>query len=225
MPDFLTLCQQLATKSGAIGRAPTAVTGQTGRQAKAVDWIIDGWKLVQNFSPNWLFLRGRFDSVLSAGASIYTGSSFDIERFSQWDGRISIYDPTIGRKDESELRQITYDAWCSRWDFGEQGEARPIEYAVAPDGSLCLGATPDREYAIRGSFIKSPQVLAANTDVPDMPEQFHDVIVWRAMMLIADHDESAEARAFATPRYTEALAQLVNRQLPDFTVNPDGPMA
>lgn len=231
MTSFLGLCEQLSRESGAVGRAPTAVTGQTGRQARVVGWVATAWTLIQNISQNWSFLQAEHAGTLVPGAATYTAASFNTPRFGDWLGdsygrlSVTLHDPAIGRGDERHLRQIGYDAWRDRWDFGAQAADRPTEYALAPDQSIRFGAAPDRPYALRFRYRKAPQLLAANGDVPDMPERFHDMIVWRAIMLMADHDEAPDALTLAGQKYRVALAQLMGQCLPAVDPRAGGPMA
>jgi hypothetical protein len=46
--------------------------------------------------------------------------------------------------------------------------------------SLLVGPKPDKAYVVRGEYQRGPQTLADDGDVPIMPTQYHDAIVWRA---------------------------------------------
>ncbi len=203
---------------------------QTGRQARFVGWVRTAWELIQNLSSDWSFLQGEHQSALAPNNQIYTDASFNVPRFGRWLGDnqrrrpISIYDPAIGRRDESELREITFDQWKARWDFGVHDASRPTEYAIAPDDTLRFGPTPDKAYAIRMRYMKTAQILAANDDKPDLPVRFHNIIVWRAIMLMSDHDEAGDALALAGVKYRETLNQLTHSCLPSFTTSGDGPL-
>lgn len=231
MATFLQLCADLVRESGGSGRAPASVIGQAGRQEKIVGWVRTAWVLIQNLHPHWSFLRGEFTGTLVPGAATYTGASFNVSRFGGWIGGragfepLSLYDPAVGRTDEAPIRQITYDAWRQRWDRGVHDDGRPIDYTIAPDGTIRFGPAPDLAYAIRGEYRKSPQRLAANEDVPDMPEQYHDIIVWRAIKLMADSDEAIAALNLANDKYLEQKATMERDLLPEFSARSLRPLA
>lgn len=216
MTTFLELCTKLAEDSGGSGSAPTSVVGQIGRHKKIVGWVRDAWVSIQNLNPHWLFLRAEFQGTLSVGVNTYTSGSFGLTRFGAWAGgrTVTLYDTTIGVDDEGHLRQVPFDDWDRRWNVRSHDANRPTEYTLAPDGSVRVGATPDAAYAIRGEYVKSPQVLAVNGDVPDVPARFHEIIKWRAMMLMSQHDEAIAALQMATNEYRELLTSLERDQLP-----------
>lgn len=231
MPTFLQLCVTLTEESGGAGRPPTSVVGQVGRQKKIVNWVRDAWVKVQNLSPYWRFLRGEFEKALTIGQTTYTADAWSIPRFGEWLGdygrtrTMSLYDPAIGRADQAYLRQVLWDQWRARYDFGTHAAQRPSEYAIASDGGLRLGAKPDKPYLLRGEYRKTPQILAADNDVPDMPGRFHDIIVRRAIMLMAESDEGAAALSTSSSEYLELKAQMERELLPAFTVRSERPIA
>lgn len=231
---FLELCAALAVKSGAIGAAPTSVLGQGGRQALCVEMIKDAWTLIQNENPDWSFLRGEFEDVLAVNTTTYTAASFNIEaRFGEWLGDkklgngyiyrpLTVYDAAYPERERS-LSEIPYEYWRVRYDRGTHEANDPIEYCRAPDQSLRVGPKPDAAYVVRGEYRKSPQVLAANTDVPDLPARFHDVIWVRAIMLVAEYDESSSGVASAMAKYNSLMSAMQRDLLPMITARP-GPI-
>ncbi len=217
MATFLELCERLAEESGGTGRAPVTVLSQVGRQKKIVNWVRDAWVKIQNERPDWFFLRAEFTATLTPSNASYSAASLSLTRWGEWIGghrSFSLYDTAIGRTDESYLEQVPFETFRGRWDYLDPDENRPTEYAIAPDGTLRFGATPDDDYTIRGVYRKTPQILTANADVPDLPARFHDIIVSRAEMLMAKHDEAITALELASREYRELRTQMERDQLP-----------
>lgn len=237
MSTFLQLCALLATRSGACGTAPAAVTGQTGRQAKCVDWVMNAWTLIQNDSTDWSWMQAEVAATaLTINDMSYSGSDLGIAtRFATFLGdRIvdgiawrpwTIYDNSIGQSDETPLREIPYLQWRTSYDRGTHTAMRPTVYAIAPDGTIRFGAKPDIAYRVRGEYRKTPQVLAANGDTPELPDRFHDIIVWRAIMLIAGHDESDPQYQQAAAKYLEMMLALQKECLPPINFGGCEPFA
>lgn len=223
MPTFLELCGKVAEQSGAIGNAPSAVTGQTGRQLKCVNWVKDAWLQIQLDRPDWLFMRNDFPAAaLVIGTRRYTGASLGITTLASWvtdyadHGAVSIY--ASGDQDqESRLTQLSYEGWRQRYDFGTHDQGKPIHYAVSPSNELLVGPTPDAAYVIRGEYWRTPQTLAVNADIPIMPDRFHDAIMWRAIMLLCSHDEAWPAHQAAESRYKPILRNMERDLLPAFS--------
>ncbi len=224
MATFLELCASVARESGAMGPAPSAVTGQTGRQLKCVEWVRTAWSQIQAEKGCWLFLRRDFTTAaaLIAGTKRYTGASLGIADHASWvgdypdHGAVSIY-MAGDQGGESRLSQLSYEGWRRRYDFGAHDAGKPVHYAISPTNELLIGPKPDAAYAIRGEYWRTPQVLEANADVPIMPERFHDAIVWRALMLLCAHDEAWNALKSAEANYKPLQRNMQRDLLPSFS--------
>lgn len=231
MKTFLQLCIDVSRESGAVGRAPSAVTGQTGRQEKVVSWTREAWRNLQLSQPNWAWMRKTFTGSLNVGVGSYSAITFGItERFGGWISDqpnyrpMSLYNPSIGIKDEANITEISFEQWRRSYDIGEQTLQKPTRYCIAPDRTLRFGAIPDATYIVRGEYRAAPQELMANNDVPELPEEFHMIIVWAAIMLMAKHDESVTGLQAAVDTYKPMLYQLQESQLPMVTTAGEPPM-
>jgi hypothetical protein len=233
MATFLSLCSDLARESGAINPAPPTVVlaGLSKRQVQCVSWVSAAWTAIQNVTPFWLWLRGEFEGTLTIGDNAYSPTDMGIAtRFSQWvedtEDRLvmSIYDPAIGRRDETRIRQIPWDAWKDRYDFGVDDNKRPIYWSIAPDNSLRFGSAPDKAYKVRGEYLKAPQVLVADTDVPEMPDRFHSAIWQRALILMSASDEAIPVLQTAQLEFMQNLTNMQRDCLPRITTHSQGPL-
>lgn len=223
MATFLELCRDVARESGTLAGGVTlpSVVNATGRADKVVSWTNKAWQKIQTDRRDWRWMQRQFASALAIGVARYTPASFGVDaRFGAWatDQRcfrpFTIYDVSIGRADETEIREIEWETWLYRYDRGAHDADRPAEYAISPLNEVCLGVTPDKAYAIRGGYKASPQVLALNTDVPEMPAEYHGAIVWRALRLLALSDEAQFSLQGSIAEYAEDMRKLERDQLP-----------
>lgn len=230
MATFLQLCALLARRSGAIGTAPVSVVGQTGRQARCVDWVQEAWVDIQNLHRDWSFLYGTWESSTSIGLDTYTAGNLGIaSRFGGWVGDrehsnwsgayrpVTVYLPSRGVGDQGAITGIPFAAWEERYGRGSQTAGRPQHYAIGPDRTLRLGPVPDAVYTIGGEYRKAPQVLSLDADVPDLPEHHHNIIVDRAIILQREADGSPLLQG-GVRAYDEKLHALRRECLPDITV-------
>lgn len=234
MATFLEICQDTARESGTIsGVSPSTTTGQSGRLAKVVNWVAEAWLRIQNHRDDWLWMRGEFSKPTIAGTSAYTGASWsitDLARFVVDQDSIgyfpvTLYKTATGVADEGPISYIPYPTYRSRYGRGAQTNNRPVEYSIGPAGQFLLGPIPDDDYTVRGEYFKTPQRFAADSDVPTgLPARFHEIITWRALMLLAEHDEAITSITTAANNYSEILNQLENDQLPRITLG-GGPLA
>lgn len=219
MSTFLELCQMVARESGTVsGTQPVAVTGQTGRLAKIVYWVIEAWRQLQNRRSRWFWMEAEFSGTTTSGNARYTSSSFSLTRWAAWIKRedsLTIYKQSTGVSDERALIFMPWDMYRRTYDRGTQTNNYPVHYSISPAGELCFGPVPDDTYVVQGLYRKSPQTLEANGDTPEMPAHFHDLIAWNALLLLAEHDEGEVQIATAIRRSRELMADLERDQLPE----------
>ena len=232
MATFLKICQDIARESGTVA-APlsTVAVGPDKWTAKIVAWGRQAWIDIQNAHESWRFLREEFEDALSVGTATYTPASFSsIENFGAWRNEaergdtVTIYDPDIGPADEGALRHLDWDTFKRQFRRGVQTNNKPGYWSINPKGEFCLGPAPDKAYIVKGEYIRAPQELTKDDDIPICPAQFHSVIVWYALVLLVEHDsDSVFDLAAATRRYNKAISDLEYAQLPGLRLA--GPLA
>lgn len=227
MATFLSLVQALARESGTLSPSLiTAVTGQTNRAEKMVYWVQQAWRNIQNRRSDWGWMQTTFSAPITQGQAEYTPTALGIgSRFgtwltddSAWMQPISLYDPDIGVTDEGPLTQIEYLDWYHRYGRGYHDQGRPSFYSISPGKALVLGPTPDQAYTLNGIYSKSPQELATNSDVPEMPERYHDLIWMEALRLLLMRDEAYRESAWPEADYARMLSDLEREYLPEITL-------
>lgn len=224
MSTFLELCQKVARESGTVsGTLPSTVVSQSGRLAKVVYWTNDAWRQIQNRRNAWLWMRAEFTGTLTSGAPRYTAAgSFSLTRWAAWileKDTVTIYKTSLGVADETQLLYMPWHQYRRSFERGTQTSNRPNFYSVSPAGELCFGPRPDDTYTVRGEYRKSPQALAANTDTPELPDRFHEIVAWYAFILLAEHDEAGLHIAVAQRRFRDLMNDLERDQLPQIEIS------
>ena len=125
----------------------------------------------------------------------------------------TLYLKATGVSDEGAIREIDYALWRHRYDRGSQTDQRPVSYAISPLDEFCPGPIPDAVYTVNGEYYKAAETLSANGDTPALPTRFHDVIVWRALELLAEHDEAPLAIASARSKRMILMGEVERDQL------------
>lgn len=75
-----------------------------------------------------------------------------------------------------------------------------------------LTSTPtDKEYTMTIFYIKKPQTLVLGTDVPEIPEEFSELLVLGALERVQKRNEDYDLAAQTAIEYQRILGQLVNR--------------
>lgn len=226
MSTFLELVQQTAEDSGTapFGSAPSTVTSQSGRNLQFVNWVRRAWKDVQRARSDWRWMEAEFSGSTVASTREYQSSDLGISsRFARWlhhddlgDDTFSLYLPANGQSTEGYLCFLDWPDFRRICQIGSSAtrEGKPHYITVTPERKLAFYPTPDDAYTLRGRYMRSPQTLTEDGDIPEMPDQFHQIIVWRALDLLVTHDEAFEQRAIFRQEYQRILSELVVDQTP-----------
>jgi hypothetical protein len=166
-----------------------------------------------------------------AGTGTYLPSTFTDERtsaamedFSHWIvDSFSIFLDSAGQADERELVHMGFDDWRRLYDFGADATLQdyPVNVTVDPaDSAIRLGRKPNDVYVVRGDFMHCATRLVGDDDEPGLPEQFHDIIWYRALMLYAEYESAPEAYSKGQNNFNRLMSRLQLHQAPSLGFGP-----
>ena len=226
--NFLEIVQKTSRECQIPGVGPSAVTSQTGEALQLVDWVYDAWLEIQNRHVNWRWMRSTFffNTVADQQEYAFTDCTDEvttntIDRFARWwitsiEDPAKIYLLATGVGGQHWLSPSPWDAFKAVYKIGSQNSSLPAHVAITPADKIALGPAPNDIYRVIGDYQKSPQLLAADGDTPDMPSQYHNLIVYRAMEKYAYFESAAEILARAEKEGNRLMRQVENNQLPKF---------
>ena len=229
MSTFLQLTQDAVRESRTVsGTRPTTVVSQTGRLLRFVEWTAQAWVDIQNRHKSWRWMQATYSGATTAGTKKYLAASFGISDFRDWlrDDSENGYRPhasyltATGVSDEGALIEITWQDYRQRYDRGAQTNNPPIHYAISPTMQFCINP-PDDTYTIVGEYRKSATVLASDSDTPEMPADFHQLICWGAVVYSAESDEAHDKKIYAQMRYDKMMGELERDQLPKIIIGSE----
>ena len=238
---YLQAVNKLASEAGVSGTASTVstVAGQSGDSLRLCNWIAEAYTEIQNRYPNWRWLRSRFSLPTVAGTDTYaytaatdTRLSAAISRFKAWvpfddQGAINVsrYLTSGGVSGQMWMTYLPWSMFRAMYKFGpQQSNTGPIVHiTIDPQNKLVMGPNPDAIYTVIGEYQMSAQVLAADTDAPEMPSDFHDLIVWRACEKYGRFKAAPEVLARGQTEGGILMRQLEQDQLPQLALG--APMA
>jgi hypothetical protein len=222
--NFLQLCQRVAQESGTVPGTddPSTVTGQEGRLKRIVDWTSQAYLDIQRLHTTWRWLQEDFSGSTIAGTQSYDAAALNIaSRFSHWlhlnEARqctFSIYKTSEGQAGEGLLTYREWRDFRQTLNIGTHDNNKPVCFTVDPNNNIVFYPTPDDAYTIRGVYQKAPQTLAADGDEPEMPEQHHMAIVWKALLYLGTFDEGAEQLPVWDSFFQGELNSIEDLQLP-----------
>lgn len=224
MATYLSGSQDLARECQ-LAQTPGAVTGQTGELLNIVSWYRDAWTELQ-LETDWRWMRHGFTFTTTANIDSYaytdctdTTDSAVISRFGKWeldddDDPPHIYLQSGGVGVESYLSWIPWEYFKQIYRFGTQTASHPQHITIDPQDNIVIGPKPNDTYVITSEYYRSPQILAADADTPEMPSQYHRLIVYRAMEHYGYAEVAAEVIERARRKGARMLNDLLNNQGP-----------
>lgn len=176
---FLQLVRLVHERSGLQGTIDSVV-GQTGIRKTVVDVTSEAWKTIQGASDSYTFRKDVTSFNTVVGKSTYTPAEYMVNS-------------SNGAADLSYAIMLT----CR----GSVLTKMPKEYLMMVDPSASQAApawwirddsseniimnAADRQYTVNVLFYKNIQSLVGDGDVPCVPEEFHPIIVEKALEKMA----------------------------------------
>lgn len=231
---FLELVQRFRQETNYSNAGPTTTVGQSGDHARAVSWVNDAWREIQN-RHFWRWMRKGFTLTASSGVDTYdytscidTPTSSAISRFKEW--RVSdpfnpakCYLSSAGQGAEYFLTYTDWDNFSRIYRIGTQVSGPPAFITIDPNNNLVVGPKPDDTYVITSEYHRSAQDLTADTDEPEMPNDYHMLIVYTAMEDGGMYESADEILGRAQRKGRRLMRQLEGNQLPK--MRKAGPLA
>jgi len=196
---FLELCQRVRQESGISGSGPTTVVNQQAILAKVVEWVRQADLDIQRLHPDWTFLWRFTTASLQSDVRQYTNLDLGLDTFSRVK-RISI--------DGYDLTELDWELFRRRGYVSASDRQRPTTYSFRTDGVLMVYPTPDAAYSLEIDYSLPAKPMLDDIDVSVIPEPYHDIILHKALMYYASHEEDKMLLQVATQRYESTLSEL-----------------
>ena len=235
--NFLAICQRLRQEVDVTGTGPTTVVSQTGILGRMVSWAASAYDDIQAKHQNWRWMRvGCTVNTVAADGSYAYGDFTDeltaavISRFRRWwleddEGYpvFKIYLQSAGVGTERWLPYLPWPEFRAIYRIGTVNDAAPAFVSVDPQDKIVLGPKPDAVYVLSGEYQRGNQALAADADTPEMPADYHMLIVYMAMMSYGMFKAAPEVLARGEAQATKLMRQLEVNQRPAMKFG--GPLA
>jgi hypothetical protein len=217
--NFLELVRDLYKESGeSFSGGATAVSADSSAvsyDALVAGWVNEAWLGIQREHQVWKWLWSEFSLPLNTADTDYslptpTGTKSAI-KYIDWSSGLTIELP--GSPDTYwELRHVQHKMHPRRYRSNPQGTPQFCD--ILPNGKLRLDRVPDQVYTLRAEGYRATWAMANNSDIPDMPEQYHKLIVYTALLDHARWEASPEQLQIANSQRMELWKQLRHDQLP-----------
>lgn len=181
---------------------------------------------------DWQFLRQSFDiGPLTAAVSQYTPAqvgalgtpTFTAAQFKDWiKPSFRIYSAS-NYGDEMLAAFMPWDQFRNVYLYANMRNttSRPVAFAIGPDKSLWFGIIPDGTgWHVNGELYLNPTSLSLDTDRPQWPVQFDDLLTFLVLRAYGVFMAAPEVVQRANQEIGPLYAQLCMDQLPMITSGP-----
>lgn len=228
---FVQLVDDLRVESGASGRTITTVQGNLPAEvARFKKWTADAWLDIQRRQErHWKFLfKESSGFTVPLGATVLNPTEYAAGDIAEWDyGSFRLAPAGGARKDSQPLRFADYFQFRDCIAIDTSVERKPEVITVHPNTeALHIWPAADAEYVLFYDYRRQPQELDDDDDVPIMPDRFHDLIVFWALLKYGTHEAAPEVITRAKAERDALYADLMTDQMPEVgtlgLVEPEG---
>lgn len=208
---FLELCQRVRQESGISGSGPESVLNQRSILQKVVEWVRQADLDIQRLHGDWFFLWRMGNANLTAGITQYTSASLNLPG--------TLQDLLMLDINGYPLRYYSWKEFkAARRQLNEQ-QGLPTEYTIRPDNVIVINPAPSSDIVATAEYSIAVEPLTNDNDESVIPTRFHDIIVHKALMYYASHEEDASLYQVHESRYEQVLSELSADQLPKISMN------
>lgn len=217
--NYLELCQATVDEVGLSGQIGS-VLNQRGDFARIVRFVKTACQQLEGKWINWRFLHGTHKFDTAVGVNEYPVP--EALNLRQWELCNAFLDKlqidVIYSDDKIQYKKDL---------LAEDYEGRPEKIIIENNNTLRTIGIPDEVYPVQVEYYRRATVLVNDTDLPAIPEQFHEIIVFEAVRRYANYDEAPELKQqaveqlygvggnWARPEPGSWLHQLQADQLPN----------
>ncbi len=89
-----------------------------------------------------------------------------------------------------------------------------IRYWTIADGKIIFSNNADQNYTLEHCYLKSPTALVNNEDVPQIPEEYGEVLVLGAMIRCHELNEDNDIAAYQMQKKNQLVQAMLKRVSP-----------
>jgi hypothetical protein len=177
--------------------------------------VAEAYVEIQNHREDWEWMESSQSFFTTIGEeeypylSIFGTENPNHSKYHRQSVRITDNSGTI-----RYLKYVDRDVLEARY-LNNTDQKLPTEYTIDPSTQgLLLRPIPDDVYTVDFRYQSTPEILSADTDTPSLPAQYHDIIVYKALMKLAIYLGIPELFQGASMDYERTMGQLMRKKLP-----------
>lgn len=223
------------------GSVPTSTSSQVDELGEIVAWVSMAWKDIQTEQKwGWLIRRGTLAFTANDNTVIPTATLTNYRELIPFVERngpqvrqyVLSYITSAGQTNE---QRVYFEPWQDFRGFRDRADVatgRPCYFTLKPNQEWMVYPTPDVGYTLRFDYLWKPKILGTGDgsvnieDWPNvdsdgnsqsglgLPEEFQDIIAWRAVRMYAETRSRPDLYQIAMQREKDFLRRMMVRYLP-----------
>ena len=216
---FFTVTNETLRRINEVEMTASNFSAAKGVQALVKDAINNSQRDIFTRDREWSFAYGSTSQTLTAGTNEYAVTTGFMS--------VDIDTVLIDRNDtlnveEKRLIPLTYDEYIDKHKARDEQRNSgdydtPIYVYLTPDYKLGVSPTPDKAYALKYTYYKSPTELETSDSVPEVPSQYKNTLIDGALYhlyMMRDNIEQADRSARAFEEGIDYMrSTLINRYI------------
>ena len=215
--NFVELVDDLRKKAGASGhRITTIQEGLRPEAERLTDAIRDAWVDIQIMHDEWSFREEVAVHVTEVNSNVLNSGEYQSSQIAVWKiDSIRIAEPGEGLTESLPVCPVPWETFKRQQGLKLEDRDKPIECSVRPqDNALMLYPAADAAYPVFYEYVRNPQILKHDDDVPIISEHLHRLIVYEAMLTYAFYEVATEVLEEAKRHRQRLLHEMNKRFLP-----------
>lgn len=218
---YLELVNRLREEILASGNPLTTLQGTLPRDAtRQKQWIATAWRRIQSLHTTWNFRRLSSSHSVSQYSSVQSPTEYLANEVSAWlEHTFRLAADGDNRAESWPIDFLPYEDFINGIGEDPANYQKPYKFTIRPhDNAIILGPAADAAYELFYDYTRTVQDLSADDDVPICPEDYHDAIVYRAMMMYGRANNAPEIYDDGRLEYRRVLGEMMHTQLPQITL-------
>lgn len=151
------------------------------------------------------FQEEIFSGAIPAGSTMFRYPT-DVAQI-----QLQVLSAPDGFQRNLDTSYIPFRDFFSRYPTPQGNTPSSVNAWTLFSNNMLTSAPTDQEYTMTIFYIKKPNTLSLNADVPTLPEEFGELLVLGALSRVQKRNEDMDLAAATNVEYQRILLQLVNR--------------
>lgn len=216
---YIEMVKAVRILCGMQGSGPSSVEAAQGIEEVLTVAVRDAWIDIQNMRDEWDFAEKQRTFSTTAGKSIYTLQEIFSSSNPSFRGfKAGSFIITDAQGKKMYLQRLSEEVMEARY-LNSTSSSLPTYYSIHfSDNEIELKNTPDGVYNVSFRYYASPETLTSSGQTPSLPQQYHQLIVYKAVEKMSIYLNNPETYNLYAVESAKMMGQLMRGELRPKTI-------